>query len=120
MTGGGEMPAGSAKTKSTEGGGGEKSTQSKGVVSEQAFWDSFDKVVQGAGDYKFAKIANLRRDLDWSKEQFDNTLKNLRDKGVLQLIDGDTDYFTKQDIADSFTDENGFRFLNVMKVPKKR
>jgi hypothetical protein len=108
------MPAGGAKLKSAEGGGSGKTSDK---ISEQAFWSAIDKVGQGTSDYKFAKIAYVRRELGWSKDDFDNMVKKMRDNGLLQLQDGDTDHFTKQDIRDAFVDENGFRMLTMMKRP---
>ena len=119
------MPAGSAKTKKPEGGGAVAETtknSNSAEANEQAFWDAMEKRGKGDAIFRFAKIADVRRDLrelGWSDGQVDNMLGNLRDRGLLQLQDGDTDYFTKQDIKDSFVDENGFRFLNMMRLPRR-
>jgi hypothetical protein len=94
------------------GGGGSGGGSGKAKVSEETFWNAFDRK---EGGRFYVKIHELRDELNWSRDQFDRMLESLRDRGVLQLQDGDTDYFTYKNIEDSYVDENGFRFLTVMR-----
>jgi hypothetical protein len=62
----------------------------------------------------FVRVCDLRRRLGWTEREFDGMTAALRDAGKIQLQAGDTAYFDERDIADSFTDENGFRMLTLM------
>ncbi|MDR1875595.1 MAG: hypothetical protein LBQ90_11370 [Synergistaceae bacterium] len=80
-------------------------------VSEEAFRAAFQELEQGNF---YVRICDMRRRLNWPGREFDTMLIGLRDAGKLQLQDGDTDFFTMEDIRDSFVDENGFRMLTMM------
>ena len=62
----------------------------------------------------YVRICDLRRNLGWTVQEFDAMLTGLRDSGKIQLQGGDTDFFTDEDINESFVDENGFRKLTMM------
>ena len=62
----------------------------------------------------YVRICDLRRHLGWAVREFDAMLTGLRDTGNIQLQSGDTDFFTEEDIRESFVDENGFRKLTMM------
>ena len=62
----------------------------------------------------YVRICDLRRHLGWTARAFDAMLTGFRDDGKIQLQGGDTDFFTEEDIRESFIDENGFRKLTVM------
>jgi len=80
------------------------------IVGEEPFRVAFRKL---AGGKSYVRICDMRRCLNWSAQDFDAMLKKLRNAGQLQLQEGDTDFFTKQDIDESFVDENGFRMLTM-------
>jgi hypothetical protein len=83
----------------------------KNDVTEEKFKEAYSVLEQGKF---YVRICDMRRRLNWPSQEFDMMLVKLRDAGQLQLQDGDTDYFTKEDIRDSFVDENGFRMLTMM------
>jgi len=56
----------------------------------------------------FVRIFEVRRKLVWSVERFDSMLVKLMDEAVIQLHAGDNTTMTKEDIRDSFIDDNGF------------
>ena len=80
-------------------------------VSEKEFKIAY-KELEGGNFY--VRICDLRRHLDWTAQEFNTMLTNLRDSGKIQLQTGDTDFFTEEDIRESFVDENGFRKLTIM------
>ena len=57
----------------------------------------------------FVRICDLRRRLGWPREVFDDMLRRLRDDDVVQLHAGDVTLMTRDEVQDSFVDENGFR-----------
>jgi hypothetical protein len=93
-------------------GAAESKAQSKVAdVSEEAFRAAFREL---EGGKFYVRICDIRRRLNWSEQAFNMMLIELRDTGQLQMQDGDTDFFTGEDIRDSFVDENGFRMLTMM------
>jgi hypothetical protein len=113
------MPSGGAKPKSkasgTEmiGGGAQKEEGKYSVERDAETLDThYEKLERGR---YYVKIHELRSESGLSRERFDESIKKLRDSGHWQLQDGDTDYFTREQIDNSFIDENGFRFLTVMR-----
>ncbi|MDR1622807.1 MAG: hypothetical protein LBS00_10575 [Synergistaceae bacterium] len=85
-------------------------SEHKNDVSEEKFKEAYSALEQGKF---YVRICDMRRRLNWPSREFDMMLIELRDAGQLQLQDGDTDFFTKEDIRDSFVDENGFRMLTM-------
>jgi len=77
----------------------------------EAFKAAFQALEQGKF---YARICDMRRRLGWSAQEFDAMLTGLRDAGKIQLQTGDTDFFSEEEIRDSFRDENGFRKLTMM------
>ena len=71
----------------------------------QLFREAFDSLDRGK---IFVRIFEVRRKLGWSVERFDAMLEYLRDEAIIQLHAGDNTSMTKEDILDSFIDENGF------------
>ena len=61
----------------------------------------------------FVRICDIRNTLNWPKEIFDNMLKDLRDKGIIQLHAAESASMTSKEIEDSFVDENNFRMGTV-------
>ena len=80
-------------------------------VSGEKFKEAYLELERGKF---YVRICDLRRSLGWTAQEFDTMLTGLRDAGKIQLQTGDTDYFTDEDIRESFVDENGFRKLNMM------
>jgi hypothetical protein len=68
---------------------------------------------------RHAVIADLRQKLGWSSEHFEAVLRQLRDEGAYQLQAGDTSALTAEQASGGFQDENGFKFLTVMRQPEK-
>ncbi|MGL6193807.1 MAG: hypothetical protein ACRC2T_03185, partial [Thermoguttaceae bacterium] len=85
-------------------------TQPVSAGLKEQFRAAYDR--QQKGGY-FARICDMRRDLNWPKEQFDAVLKELRDAWVIQLHPGDMYGMTPQDVDESFTAENNALYLNI-------
>ena len=79
-------------------------------VSEKKFNAAYRALERGKF---YVRICDLRRYLGWSAQDFDTMLTVLRDAGKIQLQTGDAEFFTEEDIRESFTDENGFCKLTV-------
>jgi hypothetical protein len=77
------------------------------VEDFKAAWESLE------GGNIYVDIFALRRRLAWSRDEFDAMLRKLRDDGMIQLHAGDAGTLTPDEIADGFTDENGFRMGSV-------
>ena len=56
----------------------------------------------------FVRICDLRRRLGWPRAVFDDMLRRLNDEEVIQLHAGDVSLMTREQVEDSFVDENGF------------
>jgi len=93
--------------------GGASSPQTLEVahVSEEKFKEAYFELERGKF---YVRICDLRRRLGLTAQEFDTMLTSLRDAGKIQLQTGDTDFFSQEDIRDSFCDENGFRKLTMM------
>ena len=61
----------------------------------------------------FVRICNMRRELGWSEDRFDNLLRKLRSEGVIQLHAGDVSTMTEEDVNLSYTDENNFFYATM-------
>ncbi|MDR2438907.1 MAG: hypothetical protein LBE12_06015 [Planctomycetaceae bacterium] len=80
----------------------------------QRFFKVFEELDAGR---IFVRICNMRRKLRWRETRFNTLLCQLRKEGVIQLHSGDFFSLSKEDIALSFTDENGFFYVTLtMKV----
>ncbi|MBQ6738762.1 MAG: hypothetical protein IJP41_09985 [Synergistaceae bacterium] len=89
-------------------------TESKVIPNNQftleQFKNAFDKLDRGR---IFVRICDLRRELKWPREIFDDMLIRLRDDGIIALRVGDASLMTSDEIADCFIDENNFRMGTV-------
>jgi hypothetical protein len=64
-----------------------------------------------------AVIWQLRERLDWPRGRFDAVLRQLRDEGRYQPMQGaETKGMTETQLAGAFVDENNFRNLTIMRV----
>ena len=61
----------------------------------------------------FVRICDLRRELNWPREVFDEMLRKLRDEEVIQLHEGDASTMTPDENNDCFIDENNIRMGTV-------
>ncbi|MCL1941666.1 MAG: hypothetical protein FWG09_06960 [Synergistaceae bacterium] len=80
-------------------------------ISGEKFKEAYFELERGKF---YVRICDLRRHLSLAAQEFDAMLTGLRDRGKVQLQGGDTDFFTEEDIRESFIDENGFRKLTMM------
>ena len=74
------------------------------------FKQAFDELDNGR---IFVRICDLRKKLNWPRETFDETLKNLRDEEIIQLHEGDASTMTAEENKDCFTDKNGIRMGTI-------
>ena len=59
--------------------------------------------------WSFVKIYEMREMLGWSRSEFDEMLRKLRDEGIVQIYLADETTMTPDEVRDCFIDENGFR-----------
>ena len=78
--------------------------------TREEFKKAFDKLDKGR---IFVRICDLRKELNWPREVFDEMLVKLRDEEVIQLQVGDASTMTRDEVKDSFVDENNFRMSLV-------
>jgi len=74
------------------------------------FKAAYESVRNGGG---VVRIHRIREYLNWSKEQFDKTLKRLMADYTIELHGGDPSIMTEKEIKNSFTDENGLLYINL-------
>ena len=78
------------------------------------FKDAFEEVERGVDRGRISvRIYNIRRKLGWSRERFDTTLEKLRDEAIIQLHGGDIQTMKKDEIDDSYIDDNGFLHITI-------
>ena len=81
-----------------------------GEYTQEKFKTAFDELDRGK---IFVRICDLRRRLGWPREVFDEMLRDLRNRRVIQLHTGDASLMTEDEVADCYTDENNFRMGSV-------
>lgn len=74
----------------------------KGEYTLEKFREAFSELDKGK---VFVKICDLRRMLDWPREEFDDMLRNLRDREIIQMHIGDEHLMTPDEVKDSFVNE---------------
>ncbi len=74
------------------------------------FKEAFDDLDRGR---IFVNIFEIRRQLGYPRDVFDDLLKRLRKEKVIQLNSGDVTLLSADEVDDSFIDENGFRMGTV-------
>lgn len=87
-----------------------KSEPTSKNYTQEEFKRAFDELDKGK---IFVRICDLRRELNWPRNVFDEMIKNLRDREVIQLHAGDTSLMTSDEFNDCFVDENNFRMGTV-------
>ena len=104
--------------------GGRGSSSGKGgggsPASERAFLNKFDDLADKTAVGNFVRINEMRDELGWSRSRFDDMLKSLRDKGVIQLMESDVTLMSDREINGMFVDENGFRQGTILRVDRLR
>ena len=78
--------------------------------TQEKFRDAFDALDKGK---IFVGIPDLRRRLGWPREVFDDMIRDLRNKRIIQLHTGDASLMTPDEVADCYIDENDFRMGTV-------
>ncbi len=76
----------------------------------EAFREAFDLLDNGR---IFVRIPDLRRMLNWPRNVFDQMLRDLRDKSIIQLHTADASTMKGNEVEDCFIDENNFRMGTV-------
>lgn len=64
------------------------------------------------GNY-FVKIPALRKRLGWPREKFDDMLRFLRDREIIQMHVADDTIMTPDEVSNCFIDENNYRMGTV-------
>ncbi len=75
-----------------------------------AFKSAYDGVGKG---HSFVRIHRVREHLNWSKDRFDDLLRELMADYTIELHGGDPSALTDKEIRNSFTDENGLLYINL-------
>jgi hypothetical protein len=76
----------------------------------QALHDAYQAVGEGRG---FVRIHWIRETLDWSKERFNDALSHLQASYKIELHGGDPSKLTKEEIENSYRDNEGQQFLTM-------
>ena len=66
-----------------------------------------------AGGNYFVRICDLRKKLNWPHEVFDDMLRTLRDKEIIQMHIADETIMTPDEVNNCFVDENNYRMGTV-------
>ena len=61
----------------------------------------------------FVRIPDLRRALNWPREVFDEMVRNLRDRRIIQLHIEEASFMTVDELENCFVDKNNFRMGSV-------
>lgn len=80
------------------------------ISGRAAFKAAYNKVGKGQN---FVRIHRIREYLNWDREHFDNTLKELMADYTIELHGGDPSIMTEKEIKNSFTDEHGVLYINL-------
>jgi hypothetical protein len=79
-------------------------------IGARQFETAYDKLANGR---RFVKIHELIKELDISDDEFNRTLRDIRDGGEILLMPADWTNWTQEQRYQSFTDENGVIFSIV-------
>ncbi len=74
------------------------------------FKTAYDEIGKGRG---FVRIHRIREELGWSRERFDQILKQLMAEHVVELHGGDPSLLNEQQLRNSFTDDNGRLYITL-------
>ena len=89
---------------------------SSGEYTVEKFREAFDELnndTHYGGQRIFVRIPELRRKLGWPREVFDEMLRDLRNRHIVQISLADETITTPEDISDCFIDENNYRMGRV-------
>lgn len=78
---------------------------STGEYTREKFLAAFVELDRGR---IFVRIPDLRNRLNWPREVFDNMLRELRDREIIQLHIADTTLMTPEQVRDCFVNENNY------------
>ena len=78
--------------------------------TQEKFREAFDALDRGR---IFVSIPDLRRRLGWPREVFDDMVRDLRNRRIIQLHTGDASLMTPDEVSDCYIDENNFRMGTV-------
>lgn len=80
------------------------------------FKSVYDRIGKGRG---FVRIHQIREELGWSVQQFDNLLKSMMADYTIELHCGDPSLLNELQIKNSFTDDNGTLYITLTWWGKK-
>ena len=84
--------------------------EAEGNYTQEKFREAFDALDRGR---IFVSIPDLRRRLGWPREVFDDMIRDLRNRRIIQLHTGDASLMTPDEVSDCYIDENNFRMGTV-------
>ena len=74
------------------------------------FREAYDELHR---EREFVRICDLRRRLGWPREEFDEMLRGLRDSMTVHMAQAEERYFSKDELADCWVDENNYRMGTI-------
>ena len=87
----------------------EKPAQS-GEYTRGEFKAAYDELHR---EREFVRICDLRRKLGWPREAFDEMVRELRDSGAVHMAQAENRYYTNDELADCWMDENNYRMGTI-------
>ena len=81
-----------------------------GQNDRELFHAAFEKLDHGR---IYVRICNMRRELGWSEERFNDVLNKLWTAGKIQLHAGDVSTLSEEDVHLSYVDENNFFYATL-------
>ena len=87
----------------------ERKSETQTVKSEECTQGAFRAAYDELHKFReFVRICDLRRELNWSREVFDEMMRKLRDNRTIQLFRADESMLTEDEIQDCFIDDRNF------------
>ena len=88
----------------------EKKSPPNPALDRQAFREAYKTVGKGRS---FVRIHQIREQLGWSRERFEQTLLDLLDNRFVRVNPGDNSALTAEEVENSFVGATGMLFITV-------
>ena len=87
-----------------------KAEPKPGKYTQAKFREAYDELHKSR---EFVRICDLRRSLNWPREVFDEMVRRLRDSMAIHMAQVDNRYYSEDELADCWVDENNYRMGTV-------
>ena len=91
-------------------GGGKDQSPQPGKYTQAKFREAYDELHRSR---EFVRICDLRRSLNWPREVFDEMVRRLRDSMAIHMAQAENRYYTPDELADCWVDENNYRMGTI-------